>query len=144
MARKNAAAIAKKWVSGMQNATTAMQDGVKSVTDNPMEKAAAASDRYVAGVQKAANDGSYADGCRSVSLEAWRQAYLKKGVTRVSDGATQAQGTVEAFHAQHQPVADQSSAECAAAKADGSMDGKARMLHNYEKMKGFRFAKPRK
>lgn len=144
MASKTGATIAKKWVASMQSAGTTAAAGAQAVTENPMEKAAAAQDRYAAGVARAAADGRYADGCRTVSLQSWQQAFIKKGAPRMAEGAAQAQSAVAAFHDWHQPIADASSAECAAGKADGTMDGRARMLKNYENLKGKRYPKARR
>lgn len=141
---KTADQIASKWVNSMQNASTAAIQGVAAVTENPMEKAAAAQDRYQSGVAKAVANGKYADGCRSVSLSAWQQAFKTKGAPRMAEGAVAAKPMVTAFHQQHQVVAQQSSDEAARARADGSMDGRARMNRNYDLMSGFRFQKPRR
>jgi hypothetical protein len=141
---KNGATIAKKWVGSMQSAGTTAAAGAQSVTENPMEKAAAAQDRYAAGAARAAAENRYADGCRTVSLQAWQQAFIKKGAPRMAEGASQAQAAVAAFHDWHQPICDQSRAECAAGRADGTMDGRARMLKNYENLKGKRYPKSRR
>lgn len=144
MGVKTGAAIAKSWLQGIQNNTQKAAAAVDAMTVNPMELAAAAQDRYAAGVAKAAREGKFAAGCRSVSGQAWKTAYKTKGVPRMAEGAAQAMGLTAAFHDQHQPVAAASSEMCAAAKAAGTMDGKARMLANFDNMSAFKFVRPQR
>lgn len=144
MAIKTGASIAKNWLTGIQNNTQKASAAVDAMTVNPMDLAAQAQDRYASGVAKAARDGTFAAGCRSVSAQAWKTAYKTKGVPRMAEGAAQSQSVVAAFHDQHQPVAQASSDMCAAAKAAGTMDGKARMLANFDNMSAFKFQRPQR
>lgn len=141
MAAKTSAQITKKWATNTVAAGQAMRDGINAVTDNPMQKAAAAADRLVAGVQRAVASGKFQQNTQSVSLATWKNRMLQKGVPRVADGVTAATSLVQAFHDQHQQVANDSSAAAAAAKAQG-VSGKERMLMNFDKMSGFRFQRP--
>lgn len=131
---KSSQTIAQKWARSMQNASAAVKEGIASVTVAPGETAASRADLYRRKVNEAVDSGRFADGCRSVSLQQWKDAFLKKGVDRISTGATAAQSKVEAFHAWHQPIAEASSAECQAMPKGGPEDSKARMLRNFENM----------
>lgn len=142
MARKNAAQIRENWQRKMNNAGQSMRDGVSNVTENPMEKAAMAEDRWAAGVQRARENGKFRDGVGSVSLSTWKDRYIKKGLPRIAEGVAAAGSVVEAFHAQHQPICEQAHEEARAMKAAGA-DGRARMLANFERMSNFRFQRPR-
>lgn len=144
MAIKSGAAIAKSWLSGIQNNTEKARAAVDAMTVNPMELAAAAEGRYALGTAKAAREGKFAAGCRSVSPNAWKKAYKEKGIPRMAEGAAQSLSLTAAFHDQHQPVAQASRDACRAAKAAGTMDGKARMLHNFDAMSAFSFTKPQR
>jgi hypothetical protein len=95
--------IASKWARNLQGAQGAIQEGVRSVTESPTEKAARRADAYVQGVQRAAADGKWQEALRSVSLEQWREAMLVKGVGRVGTGAQAAIPKVEAFLSEFLP-----------------------------------------
>lgn len=86
---KNAEQTAKNWVGGMQTAGQAYKDGVDAVMENPLAKAADASDRYLAGVQ-AGNDKRVAK-LRAISLEQWKQSARDKGAARLGSGASASQ-----------------------------------------------------
>lgn len=142
MARKNPANIRENWQRSMNNAGTKMAQGVDAVTENPMERAAQAEDRWAAGVQRAREEGRFREGCSSVSLSTWKERYKKKGLSRIAEGVASAAGLVEAFHAQHQPICEAAHEEARAMKAAGA-DGRARMLANFDRMSNFRFQRPR-
>lgn len=138
---KSGQMIAKKWATNTNNSGQAYEDGIRGVQDNPMEKAAAAGDRMLAGVRKAVESGKHAANCRAVSKGRWQEAAIKKGRQRIAEGVSQATPLVIAFHDQHQPVADASRAEARQAKANG-VSGRDRMIANFDRMSGFRFQRP--
>jgi hypothetical protein len=138
---KSGAQIAKKWASNTVNAGQAYEDGIRAVQNNPMEAAANAGDRMLAGVRKSIESGKHAANCRAVSKGRWQDAAIKKGRPRIADGVAQASPMVTAFHDQHQPIAEASSAEAKQAKANG-VSGKERMMANYDRMSNFRFQRP--
>ena len=78
---------AAKWQRNFLAAADAMKQGVNNVTDSPMQKAIAAGDRYMQGVQRAYNDGSWARGLSNVPLQAWKTAYIEKGIPNAQTGA---------------------------------------------------------
>lgn len=83
------AAIAKKWSSGMANATTAITDGVNGVTVAPGQAAARNKVGYVNGVQQ--NQDKWARKVAAVPLESWKQDMINKGVQRIATGAAAAE-----------------------------------------------------
>ncbi len=140
---KSAQSVAQKWVRSMQGATQSMRDGVQSVTEAPGVRAAASVDLYKQKVMEAADSGKYADGCRSVSLEDWRRAYLEKGLQRVGTGATAAQTKQEAFFSWLLPIAEASKADVASMPKGTLEDSKARMLRNMENMSRAKYRRRR-
>lgn len=143
MATKTASVIAAKWARAMQGATQSMKDGVAAVTESPMEKAAASQDLWLEGVRKARESGKYADNLRAVSLDAWKRAYLQKGIGRVSAGVTEAMPIMEDFLAQLLPVAEASKRDVATMPKGTLEDSKQRMIRNMENMSRFKFVRRR-
>lgn len=94
---------AANWQKGMSNSTDKLKAGVNSVTVNPMEQAANAQDRYIAGIQKAVSSGKWQAGLRRKSLQDWKDAMNNKGAARVASGATAAVPKVQAFMGQFLP-----------------------------------------
>lgn len=143
MPQMDPASVAAKWARAMQGATQSMKDGVSAVTEAPGAKAADAQDRYLSGVQAAVDSGKFANNSRAVSLESWRQAYLTKGVPRVSAGVTAAQPLMQDFMSQLLPVAQASSRDVASMAKGTLEDSKARMIRNMENMSRFKFIRRR-
>jgi hypothetical protein len=143
MAMKSAQQITQKWQRGMQSATQAMKDGVAAVTEAPGAKAAAAAPLYLAGVQKAIDSGKFQANSAAVPLESWRQAYINKGIPRVSAGVTEAKSTMDDFFSQLLPVAEASSRDVAAMPKGTLEDSKQRMIRNMENMSRFKFQRRR-
>lgn len=80
---------AQKWATNLGAAGTAYTNGVNSVTTAPGVQAAAASDRYLAGIQ--ASVPKYKANVAAVSLADWQQSAITKGAPRLASGATAAQ-----------------------------------------------------
>lgn len=133
--------FAKKWAANTTAATQAMKDGVMAVSEAPGAKAAQAADRWASGVQEALANGKFANNVGSVTLEQWRQAFIKKGIPRVATGASEAIPVVEQFAAQLLPHTARSKAECKAMPQGKGAAAVARMMRNYEIMSQFRFQK---
>lgn len=95
-ARKTAAQVAQKWGTNLGAATQSMQNGVQGVTVAPTQLAANQAQAYVQGVQNAVATGKWQSRLNNVSLQQWRDAYLKKGISRVQQAATTDQPKVQA------------------------------------------------
>lgn len=102
----NAAQVAAKWATRLQSSGEAMKAGVNAVTQSPTEAAANAKDRWIAGVQKAATEGTFESGLRAVSLSDWKQSYIDKGIPAVANAARVAQPKMEKFLRDFLPFAD--------------------------------------
>lgn len=83
---RSAAEAAQKWQQNFGAAGPAWQAGIESVTVPPGQLAAAASDRYLMGVQQ--NVGKYQRNVAGVSLTQWKAAAAAKGPARLAQGAT--------------------------------------------------------
>lgn len=143
MARKTAANVAKKWATNMQAATTAMKDGVNGVTVSPTSKAADNVEKWLAGVQRARQEGTFEAGLRGVSLESWRQAMLQKGIPRISSGVTEATPKMERFLGELLSHTDSVSQQIQAMPSNTPEERKQRMLRNFELMSEFRSSRRR-
>lgn len=88
-------AIATKWETAMQGAGPAYIAGIDGVTEAPGVKAAAASAKYLAGVQ--ANVNKFERNSLAVDLGTWKSAAKNKGAQRLGTGATEAKAKFGAF-----------------------------------------------
>lgn len=141
MANLNAADVAELWAKQMAANVGKMKAGVMAVTESPMEKAAAAADRYADGVRRAVEEGRYQEGLRSVSLGDWQRLTAEKGSQRIAQGVKEAMPKMQAFLAQLLPYAAQVSKEVQGMAKGSLQDSAARMLKNMELMSQFRFRK---
>lgn len=87
---KTAQQAAANWLSGMQNVTAKVTQGVQAVQTAPGQAAAAAQSSYLQGVN--ANVGKWAQNVAAVPLSTWQQAMITKGAPRMASGAQAAQG----------------------------------------------------
>lgn len=94
---------AQNWATNLSGATARIKAGVQAVTTAPTASAAAAIDRYQAGVIAAVQSGKTQRALQSVSLADWQNAMINKGVARIASGAQQAQPKVQAFLSQFLP-----------------------------------------
>ena len=96
---------AAKWAQNLGAAGTAYTAGVQAVQTAPGAAAAAASDRYLAGIQ--ANVNKFKANVGAVSLADWQNAAVTKGAPRLATGATAAQPKVANVLSQLFPYIDQ-------------------------------------
>lgn len=71
--------------------------GVSRVTESPTAKAAAAEDKWKAGVERAASQGKFKAGLNRVSLEEWKRKTLNKGAGRIAAGVDEARDKTQKF-----------------------------------------------
>lgn len=89
--------IATKWSQRLAAATAQITAGVQAVTVNPCATAASRSAAYQQGVANAVASGKYQRGLGRVTLQAWQNAMITKGIPRIAGGATIAVPKVLAF-----------------------------------------------
>lgn len=135
---KSAREIASRWKTNLSAASAAMTAGVNAVTESPMEKAAQNVDRMVAGVQRAAADGSIARGLQRVSLPAWKDSMIKKAIPRIPSGAASAEPKMEAFLNQLLPHIESGRRQLESMPRGDEAQNDARMLAWAAHMRQFR------
>ncbi len=84
-AMPSAADVAQRWQTGFGNAGTKWAAGINAVDRAPGIDAAAAKDRYTAGVL--ANADKFAVNVARVTLAEWKNVSTTKGQTRLQSGA---------------------------------------------------------
>ena len=91
------AEISEKWE---RRATAAIPDaiaGVDRVTESPMEKAAAAEDKMLAGVTAAVSSGKWANSLKNVPLDQWKTTTKEKMGQRMAGGISAAKPKRQKF-----------------------------------------------
>lgn len=89
--------FAKNWQTGLTGSVTKIQDGITRVTESPMAKAAAAKDKWVAGITKAANSGRWENSLNQVDVNTWKTVTKQKVGERLAGGAQAAVPKVQKF-----------------------------------------------
>jgi len=100
MAKLTPQQFADKWARRLQAASPDIQNGINRVDQAPTEKAAAKQDKMLQNVTASIQNGKWAAGLRRVTLSDWKQAAITKGIPRISQGVTGAQGKVTNFATQ--------------------------------------------
>lgn len=126
MARVNANEWLSKWGTNLNGAGTYIKNGVNRVTVAPGAAAAAAVDRYAAGVNAAISSGKWQRNVSAVSLQSWQSAMIDKGMGRIGAGVTQAQKTKVEKITRLLANVDQAAAAAAALPKGGLQQGIAR------------------
>lgn len=139
MSNATADQVAAKWKRNLVASIPTIKEGVESVTTSPMEQAARQKSAYVAGVQRAADSGAWEAGLRSVSLQDWKDAMLKKGTQRIAAGVEGASAKVTAFMQQLLPFTRQVSKEIDGMPKGTLEDGIARSTAAIRKMAEFKY-----
>lgn len=93
-AMPSAADVAQRWQTGFAGAGTKWAAGINAVDTAPGILAAAAKDRYLAGVQ--ASQDKYATNVAKVDLQTWKTQSVNKGQSRLASGATAGQPKYQA------------------------------------------------
>lgn len=84
---KNVQASIDKWKRNIAASGESVKQGVNAMTESPGVKAAASQDKYLRRVQESVNDGTYAAGQMSYSLQEYKDAVINKGVSNMMNGA---------------------------------------------------------
>ncbi len=94
MTRVDPKAGAEKWKRNLSASTQDVAAGIDRVTVAPGQKAAAASQKWLAKVSQA--EPKFKTNVGAVTLQSWQQS-AKDGVNRIASGAAAKQGKMEAF-----------------------------------------------
>lgn len=82
----SASQISEKWKNNTSAAVTSFVNGVKAVTESPMEKAAAQKDKMLAGITRAVQSGKWEKTLRAVTTSEWQTKTADKGAARLASG----------------------------------------------------------
>ena len=127
MAKMTPQDIAAKWSNRLGGAASDIQKGVNAVTVAPSQRAIAQKAKMRQNILAAIDNGSWENGLKNVSLSDWQQAFIQKGIPRITQGATAAQSKVANFHSKLQPAQDAIVAQVAAMPKMNLQDSIARM-----------------
>lgn len=83
-------AVANRWATGLANATQKMTQDVQALTVSPTSQAADAAQTWLARINDPKTLAKFQAKLRAVTLAAWQQAYIQKGIPRIATGAQQA------------------------------------------------------
>lgn len=97
MAKLTAKEAAEKHSRRLKQSIQDMQRGVENLTVAPGEKAAEKVDKMRANLVAAIDDGTWARRVSAVTLAEWKDAYINKGLGRVSAGIDGAQDKMVKF-----------------------------------------------
>ena len=89
--------FADNWRTGLTSSVQKIKDGIGRVTESPMAKAAQNQDKWVAGIQKAAQSGRWANSLNQVDLQTWKTVTAQKVGERLAGGAQAAVPKVQKF-----------------------------------------------
>lgn len=89
--------FATKWAGRLSGATVEITNGVNSVSIAPSVKAIAKQDKMKANIIKSIDDGTWKTNLGKVTLEDWKDKMVNKGIPRISQGANDAKGKMQAF-----------------------------------------------
>ena len=82
----SAAEAAEKWQRRASQASGDYASGINRVTEAPGAKAARKKDKWRAGLERAAQEGTWEKRVAAVSLDDWKEAAITKGAQRFSGG----------------------------------------------------------
>jgi len=91
MARVTPQEYAEKWARRLRGATEDIRRGVQRVTVAPGEAAAANQEAMLTNLVESINSGLWASRVRGVSLQAWQNATITKGLQRIPQGVEASQ-----------------------------------------------------
>lgn len=103
MVKLTASEIAEKWRRHAEGAVADYKKGVEKVSVSPTEKAANKQEKMKANLMKAIDEGKWAKGLRSVSLEDWKKITAEKGSANYGTGVRIAESKMEDFMAEVLP-----------------------------------------
>lgn len=140
---KNVQDIVSKFKRGIQNGQKSYVDGVNAVREAPGEAAAKAADKYAEGVRRAAEDGTYAAGCRAVPLAAWQERTSRVGGKRYAESAADAESGFAKYMEWAAPQIASIQASVKAMPNNTEADADARMLENVKRMRQLKYTRRR-
>lgn len=106
MARVDATEYQEKHARRLKASLDDIRKGVKAITVNPCEQAAAKQDKMLANVTDSINSGKWARNLKKVTLDDWKTKMIEKGVNRIPGGIDGAKEKTIAFASDLLPHVD--------------------------------------
>lgn len=107
MAQLSPQQVADKWAAKAAASGNDYKNGIQSVTVAPGQLAAAAQDVMLQKLTEAITSGRWAARVSGVSLSAWQQAAMTKGVANYGTGVQAGKGKMAAAMSYYLPIANQ-------------------------------------
>lgn len=93
----NAGALGAKWAQRTANAADAYKAGINAVTENPMDKAAAAADTWFQRVSAPETRDKFRNNLQGRNINDWKGPALGKGAANFVTGAREGQAKYQAY-----------------------------------------------
>lgn len=138
MARMTPEQVARKWATNYSNSGNAMEEAIKAITENPMEKAAAKVEKYQQGIMRAIQSGKWVAGLKRMSLAQWKERTIKLTRARMVDGAAKGEGSMRKFMDAWLPYMDALRVKLNTMASDTLEQRKQRMIAAFEWNSKFR------
>lgn len=135
---QSSADVAAAWSRGLLAAKSKIIAGVNAVTVAPTQKAAAAVDKYLSGVQEAVNSGRYVKRLQAVTLADWKDSLINKGMKNLDNGVRQGENKVVKFMDQYLPFIRQASARIQQMPSGGRANAMDRVSANLDALAQFK------
>lgn len=120
------AQVVDRWAGRGAAAGPIVERGVNAVETSPTEKAANAKQRWIEGVNRAAQSGKFEAALRRVTLQDWRDAMIKKGIPNMVTGYTNGKAKFQRFMESFLPYVREGAARVRAMKKGTLEDSIAR------------------
>ena len=138
MAKLTPEQYAEKQARNLKNSLPDIRMGIERVSSAPGQAAAAAQQRMKDNLNKAIDDGRWAEKVRGVSLEEWKTAALTKGVDRIAQGIDAAHAKQVVMAGRLLAAVDSSAAKVRAMPRGTIQDSISRMTAFVEDMHKFK------
>lgn len=103
----NVANATAKWARNLQGAVQSYKDGISSVTENPMQLAAAQQDKALQNYTAMMTSGAWANKMNSMPLDAWKAPALNIGAQRLASGVAKGTPKMQAALTKFAPAYEQ-------------------------------------
>lgn len=135
----NPTAAANNWSSRTAASQTRYKDGISSVTENPMDKAAAKADTWFSRVQEAHANNRFANSLAGRNINDWKTPAMDKGATNYVTGATAGKSKYAAFATDFFPFLAQQQAAVKQMPNATKDQRKARMNEMFDRVGGYTY-----
>lgn len=128
----------RRWKANTAAAGESYKAGVAAVTENPMAKAAAAKDKWEAGIRRAAEEGRFEAGLMKKPFSVWKERTTGTGAQRFVSGVKDGEPAMAAHLSQWIPFMAGVKAEIDAMPSTTEHERDARMLAQVRRAREFR------